>query len=116
MRSGACQELLHEDFFRFRSRFAGGTGLHRTEHLSERDLEELVGIERRRPTEFRGADRRERLLDTDPGQRLRLESLLNLPPRLARPSCIVALYVNPKTQQFRENLAQPPSPSALNMR
>jgi hypothetical protein len=41
---------------------------------SERDLEQLVGIERRRPVELRGADLGQGFLDADPGERLVLEA------------------------------------------
>src|SRR5262249_19004591 len=39
----------------------------------EGDLEELVGIERRRPVELRGADQGQGLLDTAPAERLGLD-------------------------------------------
>src|SRR5262245_21183098 len=50
---------------------------------SERLLEQLVGVERRRPVELWVADQGERLLDADASERPGPERLLDLPPGLA---------------------------------
>ena len=67
-------------------------------------LKQLVGVERRRPTELRGTDHRQGFLDADPGFRLGLRRLLDLPPGRA---ILLATDVRPPARDFLPDQKRP---------